>query len=302
MNIAKQNFSLLISIASIILLGSGCNTGGIFSQPTTTPTESPISTATPLPTFTPTQTFTPTPTFTPTLTPTPTWVYQQGTVTCPVLLYHRIEFSEIHSRYYVAPEDFEIQMKALYDWGYTTIPISLLAEAVVNGTSLPPRPIVITFDDGNMSVYNNAFPAMQKYGFTGVVYIVGNFLEAKDYMHAGELQGLAVAGWEIGSHSMSHAHLPESHDQLQTEIRQSKLDLEAALGIPVNTFAYPFGEIDEYIVTKTVNYGYVAAVGLGSSWQHDRNSLYYLSRIEIENSYDMQKFASVLPWSGSTAP
>ena len=121
-------------------------------------------------------------------------------------------------------------------------------------------------------------------------------------MHAGELQGLAAAGWEIGSHSMTHAPLPENHDKLQEEIRQSKLKLEAALGIPVNTFAYPFGEIDEYVVTKTVNFGYDTAVGLGSSWQHSLNSLFYLSRIEIENSYNMQKFASVLPWSGSTAP
>ncbi len=302
MNTAKRRSSLLISVALIILLGSGCNPGGLFSPPTATPTASPTSTATPLPAFTPTTTFTPTPTFTPTLTPTPTWVYQQGTVTCPILLYHRIEYSEIHSRYYVAPEDFEIQMKALYDWGYTTISISLLAEAIVKGAVLPPRPIVITFDDGNMSVYNNAFPTMQKYGFTGVVYIVGNFLEAKDYMHAGELQGLAAAGWEIGSHSMSHAHLPESHDQLQKEIRQSKLDLEAALGIPVNTFAYPFGEIDAYVVTKTVNFGYDAAVGLGSSWVHDSTSLYYLSRIEIENSFDMQTFASILPWREAPAP
>ncbi len=133
------------------------------------PTATPTSTATPQPaTFTASAVPSRTPTPPPTSSPTPTWVVQgPDHVQVPIFMYHHIAESPIGSRYYVPPVKFEAQLKLLRDWEYTTISTSTLVESIRQGAALPPHPIIITFDDANEDNYTNAFPLMQKYGFTG---------------------------------------------------------------------------------------------------------------------------------------
>ena len=285
----KQQFAMLrgltVLLAALVL--SAC----------AAPAAAPTLTPSPEPTVTPT----PAPTGTPVPTATPAWTFAKGSAQVPILLYHRIAPppAGAEGRYYVSPEAFAAQMQLLHDWGYTAIPISLLVRALVYGAELPPRPVVITFDDGDISVYESAFPIMQQYGFTGVNFIVANRLQVDGYMNAARLQELAAAGWEVGSHSMTHADLRLVHDQLQSEGRQSKLVLEDALGLPVEVFAYPFGQLDEFVADRINRYGYTAAVGLGVSTQHDLSTLFYLSRREVENGADLR---ALLPWQGPPAP
>jgi peptidoglycan/xylan/chitin deacetylase (PgdA/CDA1 family) len=82
-----------------------------------------------------------------------------------------------------------------------------LIKAITEGADLPPRPLLITFDDGHLNNYTTAFPIMQKYGFTGVLYIVANYMGADQYMNADQIKEMAIAGWEVGSHSISHSDL-----------------------------------------------------------------------------------------------
>jgi len=223
-----------------------------------------------------------------------------GKIVCPILLYHHIgpSSSQVASTYYVAPEDFESQMKALHDWGYTSISISQLVEAITHGARLPNRPVVITFDDGDLDVFINAYPVMQKYGFSGVVYIVVNFLYADGYMGIDQIKEMAIAGWEVGSHSMTHAHLTYDHSRLNSEIAQSRLELQEILGVPVMSFAYPFGETDEAVSQQVQSDGYTSAVGLGLPWNQGLYNLYYLNRRPVPAGVDLGTFASYLPWSG----
>ena len=267
-------------------------------KPSLTPTIKPIGTITLTSSLMPSATPTPPPTATPTPPPTapPTWVFNNaGKVVAPILLYHHIEENG-GNRYYVSPEEFHAQMIALREWGYTTIPISLLVDALVNGAELPARPVVISFDDGDISVYENAYPIMQDVDFTGVFYIVSNRLESQGFVNVNQLKEMIVAGWEVGSHSQSHIDLPTNHDVVHAQIRQSKLDLEYALGTEIATFAYPFGTIDDYIVGKVQDYGYEAAVGLGKSWTNKLGNLYYLERIEVYGNYTLDDIAARLPW------
>jgi peptidoglycan/xylan/chitin deacetylase (PgdA/CDA1 family) len=223
-----------------------------------------------------------------------------GKVVCPILLYHHIsQFdSPTTSTYYALPEDFETQIRALHDWGYTSISISQLVEAILHGARLPNRPVVITFDDGNLDVYTNAFPIMQKYDFTGVMYIVVNELHADGYMGVDQIQEMVAAGWEVGSHSMTHAHLSDAHERLNFEIYQSRIELQGALDLPVMSFAYPYGEMDATVSTQVQSYGYTSAVGLGTLWNQSVYNLYYLSRRQVIGGVDLGTFASYLPWSG----
>ncbi len=295
---------LQVAIFSIILGISGCsNLFTIFDHPTAIPTQ--MVTLSPTATLTPTATQIPidTPTPTPRITPTSVWVYQPaGRIICPILLYHHISDPPTPgsggSRYYVSPADFETQMQALSDWGYETIPISLLIDAITNGAELPPRPIVISFDDGDISVFTNAFPIMQRYGFKGVNYLIANRLNADGSLGASEVMVMHDAGWEVGSHSMTHVDLLQFLDRLSVEGYDSKIKLQKELGIPVETFAYPFGSADTPIMEHIYAYGYSAAVGLGTQYEHSPATLFYLSRIEIRNGTDITTLASMLPWPG----
>jgi peptidoglycan/xylan/chitin deacetylase (PgdA/CDA1 family) len=268
-----------------------------FQALTNTPSAIP-ATLTPSSTFTPTPTNTPVPTDTPVPTETPAMEYvPAGHVKAPILLYHHVSDEGAGNRYYVSLADFRAQMEALHDWGYTSITVSQLVEVLINGGELPSRPVVITFDDGNLDVYQNAFPIMRELGFVGTNYIVANRLQSKYFMNFEQLQELSDAGWELGSHSMTHSDLTLDHSIANYEIRQSMITLEDATGEAVTTFAYPYGETDEFITTSVSQYGYRAGMGLGLGTDHYLSTLFYLSRIEIHGESDLSTFASYLPWT-----
>src|SRR6185503_20552803 len=107
----------------------------------------------------------------------------------PILLYHHIGFSldEDESIYYVSPAAFDQQMNLLYQWGYKTISVELLTRAIKEGAELPPKPILLTFDDGSETIYENALPIMQRYNFVGVSYIVYNYVGIRNYMNADQI-------------------------------------------------------------------------------------------------------------------
>lgn len=278
----------------LLFLITACD-GGVASNETvtaSTPTSQVIPSATLQPTIfvSPVQTN----------TSTPLWIFQgPNEVVVPILLYHHIADSVTHSQYYVKPEDFEEQMRLLDDWGYTTITTTMLAKAIHEGLELPLRPIIITFDDSNLDNYNFAFPIMQKYEFTGVLYVVGGYLGAENFINAQQAKEMANAGWEIGSHSMNHFDLSTiTSDERWYEIHGSREFLEKEIGVPVLTFAYPFGVYDCGIMDTTYNAGYLTGMGLGNSNDQCTYDLFALHRHTIKSEHDLETFSLFLPWQG----
>ena len=256
---------------------------------------------TPSKTPTATSTFTPTPTSTPTITPTPTPVIvsvKPGRQEVPILLYHHISDDLPYNPYNMEPEDFDAQMRWLYDNGYQAITVNDLAVLIRQGGQVPLRPVIITFDDGNLDIYNTAYPILKKYGFVATFFVVSQYINGAGMVSTEQLLELIEAGWEIGSHSSTHKDLTEAGVDLAFEISGSRLDMQNRLGVPIHTFAYPFGKIDDRTLDMTFNADYDSAVGLGLSYTHGRNTIYYLSRIEIPYGTTMEKFISIFPWSG----
>ena len=239
-------------------------------------------------------------TATPASTPTQVGVRRgPGIVRCTILLYHHVAISPIESQYYIHPENFALQMKALDEWGFTPIPLSLLVKAINEGAELPPKPVVISFDDGRLDIYENAFPIMQIYDFPGVFYIISGGLGDEGLVGVDELQEMAAAGWEIGSHSNSHADLSKITEAASyREVVSSRYLLEEALGFPVTSFAYPFGTITDTAGKQIHIAGYESAVGLGYTNQQGPGNLFYLQRRPISWDYDLKRFAIVMGWEG----
>jgi peptidoglycan/xylan/chitin deacetylase (PgdA/CDA1 family) len=302
----------LIGISALTVLVLACGGFGLVIPPTQTPSSTPLllptdtqpPTVTPIifpthtPTLSPTSTAPPTFTLTSTFTPEPQGVVQgPGQVIVPILLYHHIGFSlKNEPVYYVSPEAFDRQINLLYQWGYQTISLELLVSAISQGAELPPKPILLTFDDGSETTYNTVLPILQRYGFTGVSYIVYHYVGISHYMDKDQIRALYAAGWEIGSHSLSHVDLTTRPDRQEDEIVQSRRQLEALLGIPISSFAYPFGAYDESSLGYVHFAGYSAAMGLGNESLQGTRNLFYLSRQAVLGTDDLQMFASRLPW------
>ena len=323
-----QRRIILLFIITIIL--SGCNLPLTSVHPSPIPgdiirvlnpmpatmTSTPFLPITNTPTYTPTptQTFSPTPEITYTLTssntpkpkptkkpkpsstPTPEWSWQDpGSVTVPILLYHHVVEGEPSNLYAISSDTLREQMDYLHSNGYITIPISLLVKAITEGANLPDRPVVITFDDGNLDVYENAFPILQHYGFTATFYLVLNYLDHSTFISTDQAAELTKAGWEIGSHSTSHPYLAGMDAAALYQVANSKQGLEDAIGVSVDTFSYPFGEHDYYIEGIVKKY-YSSAVGLGESASHSTSNLFYLSRLDVRSNTTMDEFEAGLPW------
>jgi hypothetical protein len=178
-SLARANVPMSGTVISATTAGNSTQTATPFLASTNTamvipPTFTPTASFTPTPTNTSTPTNTPLPTDTPVPTQTPELVWNPaGHVIAPILLYHHVSDEYAGNRYYVTTDNFRAQLQALHDWGYTSITISTLVDVLIHGGNLPPRPVVITFDDGNLDIYQNAFPIMHEMGFVGTFYICG---------------------------------------------------------------------------------------------------------------------------------
>lgn len=310
----RRNVFVCISVLTLLLLACGGLNFVVAPTPTITPpwTPSPLPSPTPslpatltpifFPTYTstaaPSETPLPTLTFTPTLTLEPQWIMQgPGEIIVPILLYHHIGFSlKDENTYYVSPETFDQQMNLLYQWGYRTISVEQIVRAIKEGAQLPPKPILLTFDDGSETTYTTALPIMQRYKFTGTSYIVYNYVGLTHYMNADKIRALYMAGWEIGSHGLSHTNLTARPDRQRDEIVQSRPQLESLLGVPVLSFAYPFGAYDSDSLHYVHFAGYIAAMGLGNETLQGNKNLFYLYRLAVKGTEDIRAFASRLPW------
>ena len=261
------------------------------STPTAAPTLIPtMPPAAPSPSATPepSPTASPEPTLTPTLTSTPdrndpsTWIWHEAgqPVNAPILLYHHVTPEYVDSDYYLTVEHFTQQMDWLLAEGYTSITASQLVQALTKGGDLPEKPVLITFDDGFVDVYQYAYPVLKERNMVATWYLVASYLDGQDCVTTEQAKELIAAGWEIGSHSMTHEDLQFTQDA-NFQMAQARALLMKALDTPINTIAYPFGSVNEYIFEKTVKYGYTAGMGLGKKSLHGMSSLYYLSRLVV---------------------
>jgi len=313
---SKHWFILLPFTMGFVILGLGIvavplkppvvvNIAGAFlSSPTPTATKTATPTLTPTPTDTPT----PTPTFTPTSLPTPTPLLtpmltrdpSQRLVRVPILMYHYVSVPPPDADKYrldlsVTPANFEAQMKYLAQEGYHPVRLVDLAEFLRNGKPLPLKPIVITFDDGYLDNYQNAFPILKKYNFVATFFVIAQAIDdfKPGYMTWDQLEEMAIERMEIGSHSVTHPELKDKPRAFQaSEIAGSKLMIESRIGTPVKSFSYPAGKYDATTIEVLRASGYLAAVTTepqGAKQSADKP--YELQRIRVRGSFSVADFA-----------
>jgi peptidoglycan/xylan/chitin deacetylase (PgdA/CDA1 family) len=191
-----------------------------------------------------------------------------------VLYYHRIgPFLPGEPRKMsVEPGRFRAQMEVVARrWRPATL------DEIVDGP--PGNAVAVTFDDGYRDLMAHAVPVLRELRIPATFFVVAGAVGGKDAWYRGdrelltweELEQLKFAGFEIGSHSMTHARLTEiGAEAARREIAESKRALEERLGVPVRHFAYPQGKHDEGVKRLVEEAGYRAAwatrSGEGGRW------------------------------------
>jgi peptidoglycan/xylan/chitin deacetylase (PgdA/CDA1 family) len=162
-------------------------------------------------------------------------------------------------------------MNYLAENGFST---SLASADLTGGCTASAKGVCLTFDDAYECVFANAFPILHDHGFCASVFVIAGYVGRHNswdvqlsrpvrHMNWQQLRTLAAAGWEIGSHSLSHRDLSSLPTKaLLAEVVDSKACLEDHLGCPVRAFSYPFGVFSERVVEAVRNAGYLVAYGM----------------------------------------
>jgi len=274
---------------------------------TATPTLTPPPTDTPRPTktFTPSRTPSPTPTHTatPTFTPWPTPDGVTRTLEVPILMYHHIAVPPPDANVYeidlsVVPDEFAAQLAYLRDNGYTSISLYDLQYALALGYPLPANPILLTFDDGYVDMYTEAYPLLRQYGFTAAFFVVTDFVDLgyPAYLNWAQIEEMAAGGMDFGPHSRDHQDLRRrDHDFLVWEILGPRQTLEAHLGRQPRFYAYPSGHYDDAVIQVLKEAGFWGALTTAHGTEHTLDDMFTLTRIRVRGGEGLSTFAGMLP-------
>lgn len=197
----------------------------------------------------------------------------------PVLMYHHIAPAPSqagrHACLYVPEKEFRAHLAAIRAMGMTTATPADYATALSAGpgqvTGAKP-PVWITFDDGFLNNYTAAFPALKEAGMTATFFVIVDKVLGGDaeFMTLAMMREMIAAGMTIGSHTLSHPRLARLNAaDRRREIIDSKARLEDALGAPVTSFCYPYGNWDAGCVDIVREAGYELAT---STIRDNRNT------------------------------
>lgn len=227
--------------------------------------------------------------------------------TIKVLMYHQVVNDErlCNTHWtYVSTAQLRKHLILLDHWGYTPITFRDYLMYEKGEINLPKKPIILTFDDGYADVYQNAYPVIKEFGWNAVTFVLGDKglrtntwdidlgIGSSPLMNESQIIELNDAGFEIGSHSMSHARL--SMIPVQTawiEIIRSKEKLQAILKSEVTSFSYPFGSVNDSVKEMVRRAGYKIACGVFSGPPKFGEDRFDIRRITISGNTSTLAYA-----------
>lgn len=208
-----------------------------------------------------------------------------------ILVYHSVEpktdkpETAMQKQYHVYPEVFRAQMEYLKNNGYAPIPMKVYLDYLNRGIEIPPKSVVITFDDGWKNQMMYAVPILKEFGYTATFYIVTGSVGVRAYVTWDEIEELKKLGMDIQSHTHSHAHLTKiPEEKALEELRRSKKILEEKIQRPVRMIAYPYYQYNPRVQELVREAGYTAA---RAGWRKEKNSketLLVLKSQEVVNA------------------
>jgi peptidoglycan/xylan/chitin deacetylase (PgdA/CDA1 family) len=230
---------------------------------------------------------------------------------CPTLLYHRFvsnpddlaRYPGTESIFTITRERFDQQMAFLKAEGYQSVTLQQVYEFVATGKPLPPRPVLITVDDGWTSNLDIMIPILRKHALCASFFVTTSpdaWIYRKFRGLDGPLSKTDVAkihaeGFEIGSHSVTHPYLIEqTESEIRAEFVDSKRWIEEATGRPCHFLSIPGNFYDARIARIARESGYLAVFTANVGTVNAATGLFDIPRLIIEGNFTLPEFAGNL--------
>lgn len=228
-------------------------------------------------------------------------------VQVPILLYHSVseQADARFAEWTVSPQRFGEHMDLLAEQGYTALTVTKLRHALAQRAKLPPRPVVITFDDAFADFHSNALPHLMRTGLTATVFVPTGYIGGpalwlrelgegdRKIMSWTELASSLAAGVELGAHSHTHPQLDTLPTRgLRREIESSRAVLKR-LGA-TTSFAYPHGYNSARVRREVARAGFTCACAVADRIATSADDPYAMPRIVVRDSDDANDLADLL--------
>lgn len=204
----------------------------------------------------------------------------------PILMYHVIAPPPAGAPYpglYVTPQDFAAQVDELVRTGFHAVTLDQVRAAWLGRAGLPPRPIVLTFDNGYRSQYAEALPILRRVHWvadenlqlTGLPPSQGGLTQR-------QVRALVAAGWELDTQGYNHADLTRLDPaQLRFQVAGTRARLRRLYGVGVSWFCYPSGEYDAEVEAAVRAAGFVGSTTVVPGWARPGDDPYALPRLRV---------------------
>jgi peptidoglycan/xylan/chitin deacetylase (PgdA/CDA1 family) len=224
---------------------------------------------------------------------------------CPAirfLYYHSV--SDLPVRSCVAPGMFAAQMEYLRHHGYRVLSCTEAVQYLAERIPVPEKSIVLTFDDGFLDNYEQAFPILERFKLPAIIFLAASYIGAgrlptltrTDFVPQPltweQVREMHAHGVEFGSHTLTHPMLSRiSSVQARREVHESKRMIEDKLGSPVRFFCYPRGDFSPSIQQIVREGHYAAACSIIPGVNDWRTDLFLLKRTYISRRDTVDEFA-----------
>ena len=227
----------------------------------------------------------------------------------PVLLYHA--FGDEDNRYVVSRAAFARHLRLLALLRFTVRPYAEVARSLREGRLPVRRTVALTFDDGYADNADVAAPLLERRGYPATIFVVSSRLggvtdwtaeagvNGRPLLTAEQIAALGSRGFDAGAHTRTHADLTATGVAVEEEVASSRTELEAALGVPVPTFAYPYGRVNDRAVAAVRKAGFESACTTSPQLAQTGDDPLLVPRIEIKREDSLLQFVRKLWFGGA---
>jgi len=191
-------------------------------------------------------------------------------------------------------------MALLTQKGYATISIEDLVSAFEGTRQLPPKPIILTFDDGYKDNFEYAYPILKKYSFQGTFFIVTGLVGTKGYLTWDDIGEMAKGGMFIEAHGSTHVDLTLlSNDGIAQQVTEAMQAFQTHIHAIPRVYCYPAGKFNQTVINILREKGYRAAVSTRYGCVHYQDDLFQLRRVRISGSDSLSTFNSRIEYQST---
>jgi peptidoglycan/xylan/chitin deacetylase (PgdA/CDA1 family) len=219
------------------------------------------------------------------------------TVRVPVLTYHRVVGTNAAGLLdlKVDPSVFLATLQAIKAAGYHTISDARLFDALYRGRALPPKPLIISVDDGYVDDVRTILPDLQRERMVATFFVITGRMTEPGFLDGAQIVQLDRAGMDVGDHSAHHVDLRRlTAAQLGSETLGSRRVLQRVLQHFVYTFAYPFGYYDATVLAAVRKAGYTMAFTTGAGTTESTGAPLTMPRIHVGRSASPSQVVALL--------